>query len=216
VRAFVLLLVSSLLTLSCLAGDDAPPLKFRSGFDGMSVGFTGGAGNRAGIKGGNPDDGKQWLKVDAIYTVDAPLEYLPLVRFKIYMDVDSPKGKLSDTSNTTPALLYGEASYVNVPNALPGHELHVTFYLHPYTMHRFGGDKNFSRFDADRNIHIDAYVGDEKVDGRDYREVPAENAKWYLADGLPRISGFLLPQEQTGFNKNDVTYPQPQVKSAGE
>ena len=219
-RCGLLLLLLASAAVTARSQSDAPPLKFREGPDGMSAGFVGGEAPKKGnldSGGGLGIEERQWLKIDTAYTVSAPLEYLPQVRFRVYVDVDSPKGKLSDTSGFVPALLYGETTYVNVPNVNPGHELHVTFFIHPFTMHRYGGGRNFTHFDTDRNIHIDAYVGEDKVASRDLRDVSSDNAKWYLAEGLEKINGLVIPRERSPWaSSTDAVYPQAPLKGAGE
>ncbi|HEY8966821.1 MAG TPA: hypothetical protein VIM58_10275, partial [Candidatus Methylacidiphilales bacterium] len=124
-----------------------------------------------------PVDSKKWLKIDVNYSTEAPNEVIPEVKFKVYIEAPDVKGPRDSRADKF-VILTGEATYVNVPAGAAGRELHAVFYVHPFTINRYGGEKNF-HFGPGQNIHVDAYIGEQKAASKDAFEVAAADKNWY-------------------------------------
>ncbi|WP_157895253.1 hypothetical protein [Verrucomicrobium sp. GAS474] len=198
---------------SLLAQSDDVSLKFKEGSDGLKAEFV--DPPSGGAVGGSTGyiDSRKWLKIDAQYMVNTPNEVLPEAKFKVYVEVYDLQ-KPRDSRGDKVAILTGEATYVNLPNVPSGRELHVTFFVHPYTINRFGGEKNF-HFEPRQNIHIDAYAGEQKIASKDAFDVPAADKNWYQSESERKISGMILTREQSPWSMSDtITYPQAKLKAS--
>jgi hypothetical protein len=195
---------------SLLAQGDDAVIHFKEGNDGLRAELIG-APNEPSAGGSSYISSKKWLKIEALYTVNAPRdrEVLPEVRFKVYVDADNVKNPRDDKGD--PIILTGDATYINLPNVPSGSELKVSFYIHPYTINRYGGERKFS-FTSDRNIHIEALVDEQVVASRDAHSGDEKN--WFK-NGQATVQGVVLTKEQSPWAFSDMTsYPQAKLKSS--
>ncbi len=196
-----------------LAQNDEAIIKFKEGSDGLKSDWVDAPNGGPAGTSSTPVDSKRWLKIDAQFTVDSPVDVIPEAKFKVYLEVPDIK-RPKDSTNNKFIILTGEATYVNLPAVTPGRELHVTFYVHPFTVNRYGGERNF-HFSQDQNVHIDAYIGEQKAASKDAFDVPAGDKNWYLSETEKKTPGLVLTKEQSPWSGADAgSYPQAKLKAA--
>jgi len=129
----------------------------------------------------------KWLQVDYTYSIASDELMVKEVQFRAYVEVDD---LAVPTDKTGPgAYLYGESTYLNIPN---GRDYHGTFFIHPFTVQRFGGEPAMSYQDPKgKNIRIEADIDGQQAG---YKDLHEDEPNWVSQAGR-KISGMLLPRE---------------------
>jgi len=151
----------------------------------------------------------KWLQIDFTYSVATDTGMLKEVQFRAsaeVMDLASP------TDKTGPgAYLAGDGTYLNIPD---GHDYHGAFYLHPFTVQRFGGETAMGYMDPKgRNIRVEADVDGQQVA---YKDIHDDDPNWVSQAGR-KISGMLLPRELSPWALISIDrYPPVKPRTGGE
>ncbi len=129
----------------------------------------------------------KWLQVEFSFDTDTDRDLLPEVTFRIYIEVQdlaNPKDQ-----DGPAAVLTGETTYVNLPN---GRDQRGSFFVHPYTIRRFGGENAFSNFKAKKNIRVEALIDGQQIAFKDEHQ---DDANWVST--LKKIGSLVLPREMS-------------------
>ncbi len=153
------------------------------------------------------DVGK-WLRVDFTFEVkaDRPGKFLNELQFKVYIEVDDLA--VPTDREGTPAVLTGETTFVNLPDK---RDQHGVFFVHPYTVKRFGGETAFNYKDK-KNIHVEAYVDGQLVASKDAHD---DDANWF--GPLKKINGMVIPREASPWALVDIDqYPPVKLRTGNQ
>ncbi|MDE1171142.1 MAG: hypothetical protein PW734_08050 [Verrucomicrobium sp.] len=149
----------------------------------------------------------KWLQVNFDFTARNEKPFIDTLQFRVYVEVAEPSGP--DDQEGSPALLVGETTFINVPNE---RDLHGSFFIHPYTIRRFGGENAFSNFKAKRNIRVEALIDGQQISFHDEHD---DDANW--VSSLRKISGMVLPRDQSPWALVNIDrYPPVKTRSASQ
>lgn len=129
----------------------------------------------------------KWLQVEFTFDCNTDRDLLPEVTFRVYIEVQdlaNPKDQ-----DGPAAVLTGETTFVNLPNA---RDLRGSFFVHPYTLRRFGGENAFSNFKSKRNIRVEALIDGQQIAFKDEHQ---DDANW--VGTLKKIGNLVLPREMS-------------------
>jgi hypothetical protein len=147
----------------------------------------------------------QWLKVEFHYgvtTKDGAAPFLDSADFKVWIegrDMFDPAGKPGEGA---PVILTGAVTYVNIP---AGKDLYGVVFVPPSVMARYSTSKGSSDFLRTFDVHVDIFVGGDKMDAID-KNKGEPTLEWYKS--LKAIPGFVYRQDQCSFLMFDVNrYP---------
>lgn len=143
---------------------------------------------------GGSNQNSQWLKVEFHYGITpAKGDYQDAVEFKIWIEgrdllaTDAPvKGQGVAVGLT------GSVTYVNIPRDKDNYGV---FYVHPSTLGRYSAGGGADDFEHKFNIHIEAYVGGNKMDYFDKNK--ERDLNWYQT--LRPVPGLVYRQDQCPF-----------------
>jgi hypothetical protein len=111
--------------------------------------------------------GKKWLEVEFEFTCEEGVKgYVEELTFRAAIEAREFRD-LDDTEGV-PVVLVGEVIYLNVPAKKGGSKHYGSFYVHPFTIARFGEDRAFKfsgskKTKANNNIRIEALIGGQPV-----------------------------------------------------
>lgn len=171
-----------------------------------SPAYTSSAATMAAPVSGQPG---KWLQIDFTYSVASDDLMVKEIQFRAYAEVDD---LAVPTDKTGPdACLSGEGTYLNIPN---GKDYHGSFYIHPFTVLRFGGENAMGYQDPKgKNIRIEADLDGQQVA---YKDLHDDDPNWVSQAGR-KISGMLLPRELTPWALINVDrYPPVKLRTGGD
>jgi len=151
----------------------------------------------------------KWLQIDFTYSVASDDLMLKEVQFRAYAEVDD---LAVPTDKSGPgAYLYGEGTYLSIPN---GKDYHGTFYVHPFTVTRYGGELAMGYLDPKgKNIRIEADIDGQQAG---YKDLHDDDPNWVSQAGR-KISGMLLPRELSPWALiNADRYPPAKLRTGGD
>jgi len=151
----------------------------------------------------------KWLQVDFTYSVNSEDLMVKEVQFRVYAEVDD---LAVPTDKTGPgAYLYGEGTYLNIPN---GKDYHGSFYIHPFTVQRFGGESSMTYQDPKgKNIRVEADIDSQQAG---YKDLHDDDPNWVSQAGR-KIAGMILPRELTPWALiNADRYPPVKLRTGGD
>jgi hypothetical protein len=163
--------------------------------------------NPGGSGGGGTPIGK-WLMVDVTYDVAAERKFLPDLQFKIYIEVQDLA--IPTDKEGPAAALTGDQTYVNIPD---GKDYHAIFYVHPFTLQRFGGDNAAREYKvaSGKDIHIEAYNDGQEIASKDKNT--EQDPNWFSS--LKKINGFVIPKDQSPWPWDNSRVPPVKQHSGG-
>lgn len=111
--------------------------------------------------------GKKWLEVEFEFSCEEPVKgYIEELTFRTSIEARELRD-LNDNEGV-PVVLVGEVTYQNVPAKKGGSKHYGSFYVHPFTIARFGEDRAFKfsgskKTKSNNNIRIEALIGGQPV-----------------------------------------------------
>jgi hypothetical protein len=145
------------------------------------------AGAFKGVRG---ETGK-WFMVLFDYNLEGQDAFLDEIQFKVYIEATQFAGK--DDKEGKGVVLTGEVTYINIPLGSGTTTRNGVFFVHPNTVERFGGAREFEN--TKRNIHVDAFIQGQKAGSADFKE--ESDANWFISPNLKAISGLVYHHENS-------------------
>ncbi len=110
-----------------------------------------------GNTSGGASSDQQWLKVEFHYAVTPPVgKFVDSVEFRIWIEGRDLYAPEATTKDGIAVGLTGSVTYVNLPATK---DAYGVFYVSPYTLARYAGNRGASDFDRTFNVHLEAYAG---------------------------------------------------------
>ena len=180
--------------------------------DGVVVSFVA-APSLGSTSGGGGGDATQWLKVEFHYGTTANLKtpFLDAIQFKVWIEGRDMQAVNPNAPGQGVAVgLTGTVNYVNVP---AGKDIYGVVFVPPSTLARYSTEHGVTDFEKTFDVHVEAYVGGQKMDYNDKNKETDPN--WFTQ--LKAIPGLVFRQDQSPFIVSDTDrYPPLKLPDAAQ